>query len=569
MGTAWQSHVVLVVDVEGSGSLVSSDQMQVLLRRRLYRLVECALGAAGIESAQILVLRDLGDGVLVVLDQTVPPDRLLAQGIAMLATGLAHDNQADASFRARLRLRVAVHQGPLVQDAHGYAGQTLTHAFRLLDAEVVRVVLRASRDAELVVIVSDRTHQALLQRGRATARTFQPVWVAHKETTAKAWLHLPGVKPQPRLERVLRTADDDTTSTHVVEGADTVRRREALVLSGTLMGSATLELLVGERRLSVADGLVAQRVARRLHQLAESVPVRRIDGALQRHADAVDRLARDARDPRVRAALLRALIHTQAHGGFVAAFDLGDQRRARARFRVALRAADQLGDPVLAGFVCHRMSGAARSGHRFAEALELAQAGAALVDTADPALRAALQLAVAHAHDRMGQGTEALLALDAGQALVTGQEPSRSPWTRVDATRFAGGRGTVEAGLGLLDHASASLATTVDAYPLGNGHRGLMLTHLAKVRFAQDAPEQAARLATEALGVARALGSRNRLAALNMLRPDLRRYRHLAVVRELADQLRLAKPVTGPATRPSETVGPRPTQISGRTSGVG
>jgi hypothetical protein len=80
------------------------------------------------------------------------------------------------------------------------------------------------------------------------------------------------------------------------------------------MGGATLELLVAERRLDVADGLVAERIAGRLHQLTESMPARRIDGTLQRHADAVDRLARHTTQPGLRAALLRALVQTQSSG---------------------------------------------------------------------------------------------------------------------------------------------------------------------------------------------------------------------------------------------------------------
>jgi tetratricopeptide (TPR) repeat protein len=557
MGNAWHRCVLLIVDIEGFGSPTHNDLVQVLLRQRLYRLVQRALEAVGVESAQVLAFRDLGDGVLVVLGQTVSPDRLVEQGVPELAAGIAHDNRT-ASPAARLRLRVAVHQGPLVEDAHGYTGQTLTHAFRLLEAEVVRTVLRAAREAGLVVVVSDQVHQRLLAGGRAVPE-FQPVWLAHKETTARAWLHLAGVRMQPRLPRLLQAAGTSTAATASLAGEDALRRRELLALSGTLMGSATLELLVGERRVSLADGLVAQRVAGRLHRLAESMPARPIAGALDRHARAVDRLARRAEGPEERAALLRALIHTQAYGGFVAAFDLGDQRKAQARFRVALLAAEQLGDPVLTGLVCFRMSAAARSSDRFAEALQLALAGAALVDRADPALAAALHLAVAHAHDRMGQATEALHALDAGRVLLAGPALPASPWTRVDAARFAGGRGTVEAGLGRLDEAGMSLQTNIDAYPPGNGHRGLMLTYLAKVRFAQDAPELAARLAAEALRVAQTLGSRSRLAALCMLRRDLRRYRHLTAVRELADRLRLATPATGPvASGQAEPAGQPP-----------
>lgn len=547
MAGARRPHTVLVIDIEGFGLLADSDRKQVLVRRRMHRVLQRALAAIGVEPAQVVALRDLGDGALIVLDQSVPRGRLLSTGIAELAAALANDHRESGPAGGRLRLRVAVHHGPLVRDAHGYAGQTLIHAFRLLDAEVVRMVLGAVTTAALVVIASEATYQDLLAHGEVTADPFQPVWVAHKETTTRAWLHLPGVRPQPGVSQVLRAAGSRGTVHHGEPGADAVRRREALALSGTLMGGATLELLVAERRVDAADGLVAERIARRLHQLAESIPARRIDGALQRHADAVDRLARHTTQPGVRAALLRALVQTQSSGGFVAAFDLGDQRRARTRFRVALRAADQLGDPVLVALVCFRMSGAARSGERFAEALELARTGARLVDRADPALRAALQLAIAHAHDHLGQAAQALRALDIGQALVGDPTLPRSPWTRVDAARFAGGRGIVEAGLGRLDLAATALETTIEAYPPGNGHRGLMLTHLAKVRFAREAPERAIELATEALGVARSLGSRHRLAAFDMLRPDLRRYRHLAVARELADQLRVARPPAGHA----------------------
>src|SRR5574341_607979 len=448
MAGAPRPHTVLAIDIEGFGLLADSDRKQVLVRQRMHRVLQRALAAIGVEPAQVVALRDLGDGALIVLDQSVPRGRLLGAGIAELAAALADDHRESGPADGRLRLRVAVHHGPLVRDAHGYAGQTLTHAFRLLDAEVVRVVLGAVTTATLVVIASAATYQDLLAHGEVTADPFQPVWVAHKETTTRAWLRLPGVRPQPGVSQVLPAAGSRGTVHHGEQAADAVRRREALALSGTLMGGATLALLVAERRVDAADELVAERVARRLHQLAESMPARRIDGALQRHADAVDRLARRTTQPGVRAALLRALVQTQSSGGFVAAFDLSDQRSARIRFRVALRAADQLGDPVLAALVCFRMSGAARSGGRFAEALELARAGAGLVDRADPALRAALQLAIAHAHDQLGQTAQALRALDIGQALVDDPGLPRSPWTRVDAVRFAGGRGIVEAGLG-------------------------------------------------------------------------------------------------------------------------
>ncbi len=96
-----------------------------------------------------------------------------------------------------------------------------------------------------------------------------------------------------------------------VEAEAVLQSRELLVFSGTLAGGAGLGLLVGRQRPSIADAMVAQRVAQRFHHADESIPVAQIHAGLARHAAAVDRLARRAEDPKVRAALLRALALTQ------------------------------------------------------------------------------------------------------------------------------------------------------------------------------------------------------------------------------------------------------------------
>ncbi len=238
---------------------------------------------------------------------------------------------------------------------------------------------------------------------------------------------------------------------------------------------------------------------------------------------------------------------TQAVRGFLSVFDRHDYPRATACFRTALRAAWELDDPVVTAQVCQRMSDAARFAGHCHEVVAYAEAGSRLVGAADPALQATLQQTVAFAHDSLGQASAARRALDAGQRLIDEAQFAASPWIRMDPARYAGLRGFTEAVCGLLEQATVSLRTGIQACPAENGHRVMLLGMLARVRFAQEDPEQAARHASDALTVARRLGSHSRLVAVSILDPYLRRYRSVSAVRELAEQFRQAQLPSHPA----------------------
>jgi hypothetical protein len=550
----WGSCVLLAVDIEGFASPARDDRMRVLLRERLHELVDHALAAMGIAPGQVLACCDGGDAVLVMLDRSVSLARLQHPGISGLAQALARHNRTAASPAARLRLRMAVHQGRVIQDRHGFTGSAVIHVFRLVDAEVVRAALRNARTAGLIVIVSDLVYQALSKQDRSGG--WQPVCLGNKETNTRGWIHLPGIRLQPSMGRLLAASDPLPAASSANED-DVVARQELLAFSGTLAGSASLEALVGQRRPSMMDARVAQRVAQRLHHADETIPVAHIHAGLARHAAAVDRLARCAGDRRVRAGLLGALALTQATRAFLAVYDRGDHRRATAYSRIAQQAAWELDDPVAMGLVCHRLSDAARliAGHARL-ALEHARAGAHLVGGADLVLQAALQLAAAHAHEGLGQQTAALRALEAGQRLIEDPQFVASPWIRMDPTRFAGERGFTEAVCGRLEQAVVSLRTGIDALPADNGHRAVSLALLAKIRFDQQDPEQAAQLVRQALTVAQQLGSRGRLVAVSILDPYLRRYRTVPEVQELADQVRQARLPARSAARKGMLVWP-------------
>lgn len=150
-----------------------------------------AMRAAGIEP-QNVEQSESGDGVLVLLDPQISKVRLLHPLVPRLGSGLARYNRT-APGSERLRLRVVVHAGELLQDAHGRTGEDLVLAFRLLDSDAARVYL-AQTAADLVLVVSDAIYQGVVKHGYGAIdpARFQSVWISAKETSTRAWLHIPG-----------------------------------------------------------------------------------------------------------------------------------------------------------------------------------------------------------------------------------------------------------------------------------------------------------------------------------------------------------------------------------------
>ncbi len=151
---------ILGIDIEGFNRAEWTDPIRARLRSRLYRLVDEALTHADIDSAST-ACSDAGDGIWLVADTEVSVARLLHPLVTSLASGLADDNR-QTSMVERMRLRVVVHAGQMLQDAHGYAGATLNHAARLLDARVARMILKTIADTNLVLLVSEQVYQGVV-----------------------------------------------------------------------------------------------------------------------------------------------------------------------------------------------------------------------------------------------------------------------------------------------------------------------------------------------------------------------------------------------------------------------
>lgn len=553
---------IVALDVERFTRAAWGDPVRVRVRERLHRLLDSALSLAGIDQAAT-GRHDTGDGMLLLVDASVPMVQVLGPLLTLLAAGLAADNR-QAPAGERVRVRMVVHAGEVLTDRIGMAGDSVNVAARLLDADVGRAALANVPEAEIVVLASARVHADVIRHGYAGVDPagWQPVLATGKGGQLRAWLHLPGCSPRPPVRSVAGAVNPAARAAaarperagfepdghedgsrwaarQTGEAGDEVRRRELLTYVGAVAGGLGMDVFVGDRAVGAMDVTVAERVTRRLGTLKESMSAQRFYRILSRHVGAVHRLARQADGSRVRQGLLGVLAQTQADAGWVAAFDLQDRRRAARRFHGALRAAHDAADPIAGGAVCLRLADSALYTGELRDALELAVAGRNLVGRDDPPLEVALATTIAQAQAGLGRDAAARTTMDGAEQVagVAGFGPSR--WAKMDRQRLAGDRGLVALALGRFTDADGDLRVAIAAQPPGNGHRAMLSVGLARALFAQGDPDGAAAVALPSIEVLARLGSKGRVANLACLNPYLRRHSDRPVVRELGERLRL------------------------------
>lgn len=170
------------------------DRQQVDLQRFLDDGLRSAARRSGLDDS-LWRLQDEGDGRLALLPDGGQEPVLVDAFIRELDTWLARHNH-DRVPRARLRLRVAVHNGPAIPARLGYGGNAVVHVCRLRDSRPVRAALDAAPDANLVLAVSALVFDDVIRQRHTSlsADDFTKVEVDDraKDFTATAWVRVPG-----------------------------------------------------------------------------------------------------------------------------------------------------------------------------------------------------------------------------------------------------------------------------------------------------------------------------------------------------------------------------------------
>lgn len=136
------------VDIEGFSSRNALDQVQ--MQDDLGQVLDTAATSVGLDRT-LWQVQERGDGELAVLPPDTDGPRLIADYPRELADALS---EVNSERRSRLRIRVAMHHGILVQGRFGPVGQGPIVVSRLLDSDELRSYLANRPELDLVLIVS-------------------------------------------------------------------------------------------------------------------------------------------------------------------------------------------------------------------------------------------------------------------------------------------------------------------------------------------------------------------------------------------------------------------------------
>jgi hypothetical protein len=133
-----------------------------------------------------------GDSEFAVLPTTESEVVVVDQYVRALNAELFRYNRR-LRMEARLRLRVAVHFGPMSRAALGHAGQAPIAVARLVDSAVLRAALAEAEEANLALLLSERVYVDTVESQVTSWRPgqFRQVRVNQKEFDEDAWLWVP------------------------------------------------------------------------------------------------------------------------------------------------------------------------------------------------------------------------------------------------------------------------------------------------------------------------------------------------------------------------------------------
>jgi len=178
------------VDVRGYGS--ATGRRQASIQQGLVELLDASAAAAGLRRAA-WDRQQAGDGEFAVLPADESETALIDDFVRHLAA-LVNDYNDERKKDARLRLRLALHNGIVERAANGYAGAAAVVVGRLVESAAAKAAQAASPGSGLVVIVSNRVFVDTVLQGHTLlpARAFRKVAVQIKEYSDNAWLYVPG-----------------------------------------------------------------------------------------------------------------------------------------------------------------------------------------------------------------------------------------------------------------------------------------------------------------------------------------------------------------------------------------
>ncbi|MFB6842631.1 hypothetical protein, partial [Streptomyces sp. NPDC056361] len=178
---------VVFGDIVGSGAMDMAEKE--LHRAAMYTAFDEAYSSVGVEP-DTFHQEDRGDGILAALRPDVPPTLMVGRWIDTLYESLREHNTGRSR---RLRMRIGMNAGLVVQDRHGLVGRAVDLAARLCDSPPAKRLMTEAPEVDLLVVVSDWLYENVVALGGRYVEPdhYRQVRVRSKETDEAAWFHVP------------------------------------------------------------------------------------------------------------------------------------------------------------------------------------------------------------------------------------------------------------------------------------------------------------------------------------------------------------------------------------------
>ena len=184
--------VVVAVDMESYSK--RSNVLQHRAQVAFKQIMEKACAEAGLDRNSWRI-QPGGDGELAILPPQVS-ERAVVGRLAPVVDRLLRQHNQGLAPEARIRLRLAVHQGLVHLDgANGFPSDAVVHVCRLNDSPQLKQVLRTHRGANAALIVSDSVYRDVIvhyQDLRPDQFAKVAAEIPEKNFEATAWIHVPG-----------------------------------------------------------------------------------------------------------------------------------------------------------------------------------------------------------------------------------------------------------------------------------------------------------------------------------------------------------------------------------------
>lgn len=262
----------LLISVDMERYSRRSNLQQYEAQRHFRELLHEAAGAVGLDRVA-WTTQQAGDGELAIVPREVSESRVIGRFVPELNRRLRNHNSSRLPV-ARIRLRVAVHQGLVHLDgANGFPGNAVVFVCRLCEADPVKKALAAFPEAGVALVVSTEIFRDVVSEYPEEMRPerFVRIEVAHpdKEFREYAWLcvvdedlsgtPIPGVVPtvgddpaqaveKPTDNAEAEPANSGTGHGGIRTGDIRVKGQNAIGQGATAIGSVGRDANFGTRR---------------------------------------------------------------------------------------------------------------------------------------------------------------------------------------------------------------------------------------------------------------------------------------------------------------------------------